>query len=114
MSGDLAFDLGHMRERLVPAHFEFAGHQPVGGIGGVILPEGAVGGIARRFEIATKGLADLIPSFSGLPWRQSVAAAMAPGPTTLSSASSIASSTRNPPNAMQCGPPLSIQARLQL
>ena len=39
-----------------------------------------------------------------------VAAAMAPGPTTPRSASSMASSTRNPPKAMQCGPPLSIQA----
>ena len=65
MSGYLALHLGHMRQRSVPAPFKLARHQPVGGIRGVILPKGPVGGIARRFEIATKGLADLIPSFSG-------------------------------------------------
>ena len=59
MSGDLAFR--YTRERLVPARLQFARHQPVGRIGGVILPEGAVGRIARRFEIALQGIAHLIP-----------------------------------------------------
>jgi hypothetical protein len=30
MGGDLAFDLRHARERLVPARLQFAGHQPIG------------------------------------------------------------------------------------
>jgi len=37
MGDDLAFDLRHARERLVPARLQFAGHQPVGRIGGVSL-----------------------------------------------------------------------------
>ena len=101
MSGYLALHLGHARERPVPARFKLARHQSVGGIGGVILPEGAVGGIARRFEIATEGLAHLIPLVLLASFAAAVAAAMAPGPTTPSSASSMASSTRSPPKAMQ-------------
>ena len=61
VSGDLAFDLRDTRERLVPARFQFARHQTVDRIGGVILPEGAVGGIARCFEIALESIAHLIP-----------------------------------------------------
>ncbi len=60
MSGDLAFGLRNTRApcssappvRLLPAG---------GRIGGVKLPEGAVGRIARRFEIALQGIAHLIP-----------------------------------------------------
>ena len=66
MRDDLAFDFGDASERLVPARLKFAGDQPVGGIGGVILPESAVGGIARRFEIAAKSLAHLIPPLGRL------------------------------------------------
>ena len=61
MSGDLTFGLRNTRECRVPARLQFARHQPVGRIGGVILPEGAVGRIARRFEIAFQGIAHLIP-----------------------------------------------------
>ena len=57
MRSDLAFDFGDTGQCLIPARFELAGDQSVGGVGGVILPEGAVGGIARRFEIAAKSLA---------------------------------------------------------
>ena len=52
MCGELAFDLRRARERLVPARLQFAGHQPIGRVSGIVLPEGAIGGIARRFEIA--------------------------------------------------------------
>ena len=40
-----------MSERPVPARFKFTRHQPVRGVGGIVLPEGSVGGIARRFQI---------------------------------------------------------------
>jgi hypothetical protein len=62
MSGDLAFGLRDTHERLIPARLQFTRHQPVGRISGVILPEGAVRGIARRFEIALQGVAHLIPT----------------------------------------------------
>ena len=69
MRGDLALDLGDTGKRPVPARLKFAGDQPVRRIGGVVLPEGAVGGIARRFKIAAKRLADLIPLVRGLGGR---------------------------------------------
>ena len=61
MSGDLTFGLRNTRECRVPARLQFARHQPVSRIGGVILPESAAGRIARRFEIAFQGIAHLIP-----------------------------------------------------
>ena len=57
---DLRLDFGKARERLVPACFEFSRHQPVGGIGGVILAERPICRISRRFEIAQQGVADLV------------------------------------------------------
>ncbi|KRR29864.1 hypothetical protein [Bradyrhizobium retamae] len=54
-----------MSERPVPARFELTRHQPVRGVSGIVLPEGPVGGIARRFEVATKSIAHLIPPFPG-------------------------------------------------
>jgi hypothetical protein len=60
MSGDFCLDLGNARERLVPARLQFARDQPVRGISGVILAEGAVRREAGRFEIAQERLADLI------------------------------------------------------
>jgi hypothetical protein len=113
MHGDLALDLRRMSERLVPARFKFTRHQPVRGVSGIVLPECPLCGITRRFQTATESIVHLILSFFGFLGSNG-AAAIAPGPTTPSSASSIASSTRNPPKAMQRGPPLSIQARLQL
>ena len=62
MRRDLALDFGDAGERLVPARLEFASHQPVGWIGGVILSESAVGGIARCFKVAAEGLAHLVAS----------------------------------------------------
>ncbi len=61
MRHDPALDFGDASKRLVPARLEFAGDHAVGRIGGVILPEGAVGSLARRFEIAVKSLARLVP-----------------------------------------------------
>src|SRR6266568_5034626 len=57
MESDLAFDLRHACERLVPARFQLASHQPVSRIGRVVLAEGAVSLIASRFEIACERLA---------------------------------------------------------
>ena len=65
MDDDLAFDLRHARERRVPARLQFAGHQPVGWVGGVVLPEGAIGCIARCLEIALECFAYLIPQLVG-------------------------------------------------
>jgi len=65
MHGDLALDLRRVSERPVPARFKLTRHQPVRGVSGIVLPESPVGGIARRFQIATKSIAHLIPSFSG-------------------------------------------------
>jgi hypothetical protein len=46
MGSDFAFDLRHMRERLIPTSFQFASHQPIGRVRSVVLPEGAIGCIA--------------------------------------------------------------------
>jgi hypothetical protein len=66
MGSDLAFDFRHTRERLVPARLQFAGHQPIGRVGSIVLPKGAIGCIARRFEIALECFAHLIPPLVGL------------------------------------------------
>jgi hypothetical protein len=58
VGSDLGLDLGNSRERCVPARFEFAGHETVGGIGRVILTGGAIGGVPRRFEVAIQRVAN--------------------------------------------------------
>ena len=60
MAGDLTLDLADASESLVPSHLQFRRHQPVLGIGRVILPECPVGGVASRLQIALEGVADLI------------------------------------------------------
>lgn len=65
MHGDLGLNLRRVSERSVPAGFQLTGHQPVRGISGIVLPESPVGGIARRFEVATEGIAYLIAPFPG-------------------------------------------------
>ena len=60
VSGDLRLDLGDARERPVPARLQLRCDEAVGGIGGVVLPEGPIRRVARRFEIAQQRLADLI------------------------------------------------------
>jgi hypothetical protein len=54
---------------------------------------------AERRQVVEEYVMDLRELLNKL--RKLFAAAIAPGPTTPSSASSIASSTRNPPKAMQ-------------
>src|SRR5438445_2925725 len=65
MRGKFALDLRHMDERPVPARFKLARHQPVRGVSGIVLPEGPIDGIARRFEVATESIAHLILPFAG-------------------------------------------------
>ena len=48
------------------SRFQFAGHQPVGRIGGIVLSEGAIGCVARRFQIALECFAHLIARLAGL------------------------------------------------
>ena len=59
MRGDPLFDPGHAGECAIPAGLQLAGDEAVLGIGCVILAEGAVGGVARRLEVA-HGLARLV------------------------------------------------------
>ena len=101
---DLRLDFGDARERLVPARLEFSRHQPVGGIGGVILAERPIGRVARRFEIAQQSFADVVAPVAASA-SAAAEAAIAAGSTTRSKASSMASSTRSPPKAMQRGSP---------
>ena len=69
MAGDFRLDFGDAGERLVPAHLQFSGDQTVGRIGGVVLAEGAIRRIARRFEIASERFADMIAPLTSLPLR---------------------------------------------
>jgi len=65
MRGKFALNICHVDKRPVPARFKLARHQPVRGVSGIVLPEGPVGGIARRFEVTTESIAHLIPPFPG-------------------------------------------------
>jgi hypothetical protein len=60
MVGNLRLDFGDADERLVPARLKFTGDKTVGGISGVILTEGTIRRITRRFKIAFECFADLI------------------------------------------------------
>ena len=60
MRGNSGLDLADTRERPVPSRFQFPPDQPVLWIGGVILPEGPIGAIARGLEITHQRLAHLI------------------------------------------------------
>ncbi|MFK4654304.1 hypothetical protein ABIF97_004238 [Bradyrhizobium japonicum] len=108
MHRDLALNLGRVSERPVPAGFQLTGDQPVRGISGIVLPESPVGGIARRFEVATESIAYLI----------------APLPGSLGGSGCGGDRARtddakqcfldgiidaSPPKAMQWGPPLSMR-----
>lgn len=53
-------------EGAVPSRLQFRRHEPVLGIGGIILAEGAVGAVAGRFEIARERFANLIATTGGL------------------------------------------------
>ena len=56
--GDLRLDVGDARGALFQRVSSSARHQAVGGIGGVVLAEGTLGGVAGRLEIAQERLAD--------------------------------------------------------
>lgn len=98
---------------LIPARFQLARHQPVGRAGRVVLAGGAVSLIASRFEIACERLTPLISPVCRFPLGSNRRLDRT-GPPTARRASSMASSTRSPPKAMQRGSPLSSQPRLQL
>ena len=57
--GDLAFDPVHRLQRLVPAALQFASHQAIGGIDGIILPAGMrrreARLLQRQFELPLGG-----------------------------------------------------------
>ena len=113
VSGNLGFDLRHAGERRVPSRLQFASHQSVGRVGSVVLPEGPIGCIARRFEITPERLTHLVPLLPRLllgsnGCRNSARA------NDCEKGTLMASSTRSPPKAMHRGSPLSIQPRVQL
>src|SRR5262245_421338 len=66
MGSDLGFDLRHAGECLIPSRLQFASHQSVGRVGSVVLPEGPIGSIVRRFEITPERLTHLVPSLARL------------------------------------------------
>ena len=72
MSRNLALNLGYMRVQFVPARSQLARNQSIGRIDCVILPEGAIGGIARRVQITVEGVAHLIPPLARLLLRGSL------------------------------------------
>ena len=109
MGGDLGFDL-RPGERRVPSRLQFAGHQSVGRVGSVVLPEGPIGCIARRFEITPERLTHLVPSLARLLLGSNGGRNSA----RTNDREKVAPSTRSPPNAMQRGSPLSIQPRVRL
>ena len=47
-------------------NFQFRRDKPVLGIGGVILPEGPIGGVARSLEITHQRVADLVAAIGRL------------------------------------------------
>ena len=113
MRRDLALDFDDAGERLVPARLEFASHQPVGWIGGVILSESAVSGKALLLQ--GRGREPRAPDLVGwLParrqpltrrWRRADNAKERFLDRVVDTQAS---------NAMQRGSPLSIQPRVQL
>ena len=81
VGGDLRLDVGDATERRVPARLQFVRHEAVGGVGGVVLAPGAVGGVARRLEIAQERRTNLVLSVDASA-SAATAAAIAPGSTT--------------------------------
>src|SRR3954454_4806047 len=60
MLGEARLAGGHADQGAVTARLELAGDKAVLGIGRVILPEGAIGTVARRLEVADQGLAGFV------------------------------------------------------
>jgi hypothetical protein len=60
MSGNARFNLADACQCPVPAQLELRRHQTIGGVGRVALPEGAIGGVAHRFQVSDQSVADLV------------------------------------------------------
>ena len=60
---------GRPGQSAVPARLQLASDEAVLRIGGVVLPEGALGGIAGRLEVAHHGLTRVVPLDGGLRLR---------------------------------------------
>ena len=60
MSGDARFNLADACQCPVPAQLQLGRHQTTGGVGRVVLPEGAIGGVAHRFQVPHQSVADLV------------------------------------------------------
>ena len=71
MLGDSRLVGGHPGEGAVPARLQFARDKAVLRIGRIVLPEGAIGGIAGRLEVANHGLACVVTLRAGLRLRSS-------------------------------------------
>lgn len=66
MSGDLRLDLAHAGKRSVPAEFQLRSDETILWIGGVVLPEGPVGVVARGLQVAHQRATDLVASTDSL------------------------------------------------
>ena len=71
MLGDSRLIGGHPGEGAVPARLQLAGDKAVLRIGRIVLPEGAIGGIAGRLEVANHSLACVVTLRAGLRLRSS-------------------------------------------
>ena len=60
MRGDLALDFINMCEGAIPSDLQLRRDKTVRRVGGVILPEGSIGGVSGGLQIATKGVPDLV------------------------------------------------------
>jgi hypothetical protein len=60
VSGNARFHLGDTGQCSIPAQLQLRRHQTNGGIGRVVSPEGAIGGVAHRFQVSDQGVADLV------------------------------------------------------
>ena len=113
MRGDFGFDLCRMRQCLVPADLQFASHQPIGGVGGIVLSEGTVGGIGALLRGSRPNTSRTWSRSRLACFAASVAAVMAPGPTTRRKERLLDSHRRRAIRRTQCALailPLSIQA----
>jgi hypothetical protein len=57
---DSQFDLLHSLQSLIPAALQFVGHQTVLRIRGIVLPLGTLRRVARRFQISSPRIQDLV------------------------------------------------------
>src|ERR1700736_4681201 len=112
MRGNPGLDLAYTCERAVPSQLQFRRDQPVLRVDGVILSECPIGAVARRLEVARQRITNLIAAAGrlcfGLDGRSYRCRFDNPQKSFLDGVA-----TRNPPNAMQRGSPLSSEPRQQ-